>query len=125
MVADLPLCDPKARELLWDFVCWIGAVVILAILVWAGAKAIHQLPPDLHLYTAQVCDAATTPCPQPVTIRHETLTVVFGVPWFLAATMYAHFTYLLLYNRSPKGEIEREWLGRAKADGTSSQRWPG
>jgi hypothetical protein len=109
----------KVHELLWDFVCWIGAVVVFALLVWVGAKAIHWLPPDLHLYTVQVCDAATTPCPaehshsQPVTIRHETLTVVFGVPWFLAATMYAHFTYLLLYNRSPKGEIEREWLGRA------------
>jgi hypothetical protein len=103
----------KARELLWDFVCWLGAVVVFAILVWVGAKAIHWLPRDLNLYTAQVCDAATTPCPESVTIRHETVTVVFGVPWFLAATMYAHFTYLLLYNRSPKGEIEREWMGRA------------
>ena len=109
----------KVQELGWDFVCWMGAVVVFALLVWIGGKAIQLLPPDLQLFTVQVCDVVTTPCPdqhnhsQPVIIRHETLTVVFGLPWFLAATMYAHFTYLLLYNRSPKGEIEREWLGRA------------
>jgi hypothetical protein len=108
-----------ARELMWDFVSWIGAVIVFAGLIWAGAKAIHSLPKDLHLYTAQICDVVTTPCPDehshalPINIRHETLTVVFGLPWYLAATMCAHFTYLLLYNRSPKGEIEREWLGRA------------
>jgi hypothetical protein len=109
----------KVRELMWDFVSWIGAVIVFAGLVWAGAKAIHSLPNDLHLYTAQICDVVTTPCPDknshalPINIRHETLTVVFGLPWYLAATMCAHFTYVLLYNRSPKGEIEREWLGRA------------
>ena len=109
----------KVHQLAWDFVCWMGAVVVFALLVWIGAKAIHLLPADLQLFTVQVCDVATTPCPdqhnhlQPVIMRPETLTVVFGLPWFLAATMYAHFTYLLLYNRSPKGKIEREWLGRA------------
>jgi hypothetical protein len=108
-----------AHELLFDYVSWIGAVIVFAGLVWAGAKAIHLLPHHLHLYTAQICDVFTTPCPdkhshaQPINIRHETLTVVFGLPWYLAATVCAHFTYLLLYNRSPKGEIEREWLGRA------------
>jgi hypothetical protein len=105
--------------LLRDLVCWVGGVLVFAVLGWLGSIVIQSLPPQIPLYTHLVCDVAASVCPQdsshtePVILRRESLMVVFGMPWFLIATMYAHFTYLLLCNKSSKGEVEREWLGRA------------
>jgi hypothetical protein len=50
---------------------------------------------------------------QPVRVNKEILLVVFGMPWFLLATLLAQTTYLLLRSYSRDGEVEREWLGRA------------
>jgi hypothetical protein len=88
-----------------DYLCWVGGVLTFAALVWAGASAIHGLPTRIVL-----ADAAGK---TPIIIMRESLVVVFGMPWFLTATMFAHFIYLLLRSHSRKGEVEREWLGRA------------
>ncbi len=88
-----------------DYLCWVGGVLMFATLVWAGASAIHALPSRIVL--ADAADKTS------IIIMRESLVVVFGMPWFLMATMFAHFIYLLLRSHSRKGEVEREWLGRA------------
>ena len=111
--------ETDAPGLLGDLACWIGGVLVFAVLVWLGSTVIQSLPARIFLYARQVCDVAATPCPAasrhkiPVMIRQESLEVVLGMPWFLMSTMYAHFAYLLLRNKSVNGEVEREWLGRA------------
>src|SRR6202012_1270860 len=71
-----------------------------ATLVSIGAYTIQAVPDHIPLYSQ-------------VFIVRGSLVAGFAVPWFLMGTMFAHFTYLLLNSHSDKGEIEREWLGRA------------
>jgi hypothetical protein len=97
-----------------DFTCWAAAVLVFATLAGLLAYTIHCLQARLLIYG---CDPGTAACatsnPSTVYIRRESLVAVFGVPAFLIATMFAHFIYLLLRSASSKGEVEREWLGRA------------
>ena len=101
-----------------DFFCWLGGVLVFAFLVWLGVSAIRSMNPSIVLY-GRICEVASTfpaaalNCTPAITVQRESLVVVFGVPWFLMATMFAHSVYLLLRSHSVKGEVEREWLGRA------------
>jgi Patatin-like phospholipase len=81
-----------------DIWAWAAAVVIFATIVWAGAAFYHT---DAFAKSSLPSAAA------------EMLLVVFGIPWFLLATLLAQTTYLLLRSYSPMGDVEREWLGRA------------
>jgi Patatin-like phospholipase len=86
-----------------DLLSWVGAVAVFAVLLWLGANGIGSLG---NAVTGAVSVAG-------VTVQREALIVIFGVPWFLMATMVAHDIYLLLDSTSDRGDVEREWLGRA------------
>ncbi len=70
-----------------DLVAWIAGVLAFAALISIASGTIGN--------------------------RHDALAVIFGMPWFLLATMLAHTVYLLLNSSSRKGDVQREWLGRA------------
>jgi hypothetical protein len=103
-----------------DGVSWIPAVGVFALLIWVGARFIWWIG-----------DPATNlVCFFGIAVQRETLIVIFGMPWFLLSTMLAHTIYLLLNSASRRGEVEREWLGRAsgwgaQAAGISSPASPG
>lgn len=71
----------------WDVLAWLGGVAVFATLIWLGASWIKG--------------------------RHDAVAVIVGMPWFLLATMLAHTIYLLLRSQARKGDVQREWLGRA------------
>jgi len=102
-----------------DFASWIGAVLVFAVAVWAGASFFKNLGDNITWSDAwcttsvNACVADPKPHQVPLIVRREALVVIFGMPWFLLATMLAHSIYLLLNSASRKGEVEREWLGRA------------
>ena len=77
-----------------DVLAWAAAVVVFASVVWLGAQ----------LYTSYGT---------PRTTAGELVLVIFGIPWFLLATLLAQTTYLMLRSYSRRGDVEREWLGRA------------
>jgi hypothetical protein len=78
---------------------WLVGVAVFAILIWAGARYIGDLNSPVTLIGG--------------TLDRRLLAVIFGMPWFLMATMSAHTVYLLLRSGSGTGDVEREWLGRA------------
>jgi Patatin-like phospholipase len=77
-----------------DVLAWAAAVVVFASVVWLGAR----------LYASYGT---------PQTATGELVLVILGIPWFLLATLLAQTTYLMLRSYSPRGDVEREWLGRA------------
>jgi hypothetical protein len=77
-----------------DVLAWAAAVVVFASVVWLGAR----------LYASYGT---------PRTALGELVLVILGIPWFLLATLLAQTTYLMLRSYSPRGDVEREWLGRA------------
>jgi hypothetical protein len=102
-----------------EFLSWIGGVLAFAAMVWVGALWIRSVGDDLA-QLRELCVTAVNACvaeahahPTMLIIRRETVLLIFGVPWFLLATMLAHTVYLLLNSGSRKGDVEREWLGRA------------
>jgi hypothetical protein len=46
-------------------------------------------------------------------IDRQLLLIILGPAWFLASIFVAQTVYTLLRSYSPKGDFEREWLGRA------------
>lgn len=82
-----------------DAWAWAAAVVVFATIVWAGTA----------FYRTEAFASSSSP----PSAAAEMLLVVFGIPWFLLATLLAQTTYLLLRSYSPVGDVEREWLGRA------------
>ena len=77
-----------------DLVAWAAAVVVFASVVWLGTQ----------LYASYGT---------PRSVLGELVLVIFGIPWFLLATLLAQTTYLMLRSYSSRGDVEREWLGRA------------
>ena len=77
-----------------DLVAWAAAVVVFASVVWLGTQ----------LYASYGT---------PRSVPGELVLVIFGIPWFLLATLLAQTTYLMLRSYSSRGDVEREWLGRA------------
>ncbi len=100
----------------WDFLAWLGGVAVFAAVIWAGTKLLSAagdgVTPvhDICAMDANLCVSKIPP--EAITINRNTLAVIFGVPWFLLATILAHDVYLLLRSMSIKGDVEREWLGR-------------
>lgn len=86
-----------------DGVSWLPAVGVFALMIWVGARFISWIgDPATNLVSFFG-----------VAVQRETLIVIFGMPWFLQSTMLAHTIYLLMNSASRRGEVEREWLGRA------------
>ena len=77
-----------------DLLAWAAAVVLFASVVWLGTQ----------LYASYGT---------PRSVLGELVLVIFGIPWFLLATLLAQTTYLMLRSYSSRGDVEREWLGRA------------
>jgi hypothetical protein len=102
-----------------DCAAWIAGVLVFAILIWVGAQLVGKLDDPVTLIKG-LCVKSVTDCvpaahehPVDVTFDRRLLAVIFGMPWFLLATISAHTVYLLLRSSSDKGDVEREWLGRA------------
>jgi len=103
-----------------DVICWVGAVAVFAGMLWLGLRSIAGLSGMVTLVSQIACVTSTNACvpdahahPVALAVEGETLAVIFGLPWFLLATVLAHTTYLLLRSASREGDVEREWLGRA------------
>jgi hypothetical protein len=97
LLGDFRKARRKARpiHLSWeDVLAWAAAVVVFASVVWLGAR----------LYASYGT---------PRTTLGELVVVIFGIPWFLLATLLAQTTYLMLRSYARRGDVEREWLGRA------------
>jgi hypothetical protein len=102
-----------------DALGWIGGVLAFALLIWAGAQFVGEPATPVTLIKG-LCVQTTTDCvtaahkqPIDLALDRRALVVIFGIPWFLLATMSAHTIYLLLRSASGRGDVEREWLGRA------------
>lgn len=102
---------------LWYWAPWILAGAAAASVLWAGARfyvgisdLITLLPPRCTVEAAH-CTAATMSAP--IVLDAKTLLVVFGLPYFLFAVLIGQLTFVLLDNFHPRGDFEREWLGRA------------
>jgi hypothetical protein len=98
---------------------WLAGVLVFATLIWAGAQLVGKLD-DPVTFIKGLCVKSVTDCvpaarehPIDVTFDRRLLAVIFGMPWFLLATISAHTVYLLLRSGSGTGDVEREWLGRA------------
>ena len=99
------------------WVPWIFAGAVAAAVLWSGARfyvgmsdLITLVPPHCTVAAAQ-CSASTMS--DPITLDSKTLLVVFGMPYFLFAALMGQLTFVLLDNFHPRGDFEREWLGRA------------
>jgi hypothetical protein len=98
---------------------WLAGVLVFATLIWAGAQLIGDgqqtvtLIKDLCITDVRNCVADAHKHSVDVNIDRRLLVVIFGMPWFLLATISAHSVYLLLRSGSGTGDVEREWLGRA------------
>jgi Patatin-like phospholipase len=117
----MQLLSRPSREPDRDMAAWALAVLVFGVAIWAGVQ-IYAAQDDSVVLYKNWCLAKGTTCaadakPQigqfSIGIHKEVLLVIFGTPWFLLATLLAHTTYLLLRSYSPKGDVEREWLGRA------------
>ena len=69
-----------------DVLAWAAAVVLFASVVWLGAQ----------LYASYGT---------PRTALGELVLVIFGIPWFLLATLLAQTTYLMLRSYSSRGVL--------------------
>jgi hypothetical protein len=84
-----------------DVLSWGAAILVFTAVVWSGTR----------LY---IGDSAFAGAPGDIKIPSlaaEIILAVFGIPCFLLATVLGHTTYLMLRSYSPKGDVEREWLG--------------
>lgn len=104
----------------WNFLAWLAAVAVFAVLVWAGKQFAGDMNAPVTLIKnlcvqdpSAVCTANPPKHAIQVTLDRPILPAIFGMPWFLLATMSAHTVYLLLRSASGNGDVEREWLGRA------------
>ena len=102
-----------------DGAAWLGGVLVFAVLIWAGAQYVGNLKTPVTVISGLCvtdvtnCVADTKKHPIPVQFDRRLVVAIFGMPWFLLATMSAHTAYLLLRSSSDRGDVEREWLGRA------------
>lgn len=93
----------RAFNFTWSaFFSWSGAILVFALMIFLGARGITSLGDPI---TGAVSIGG-------VAVQREALIVIFGLPWFLLATILGHDIYLLLDSTSPRGDVEREWLGR-------------
>jgi hypothetical protein len=109
---------PDARSMFWNGMAWIAGVAVFATLVWAGVHYVGDVGEPVTVLKGLCVQSQTSCTTAPkvrwdVTIDRHLLVVIFGMPWFLLATMSAHTVYLLLRSASGRGDVEREWLGRA------------
>lgn len=102
-----------------DTLSWLGGVVVFTALVWVAARYAGDfskpvtLIEELCVTDVNLCVPDKNAHPIPVNLDRGLLVVVWGVPWFLLATISAHTVYLLLRSNAGTGDVEREWLGRA------------
>src|SRR5438874_9994587 len=98
-----PANDERRQHLVKDGLAWAVAVAVFATAVWLGVQLYIGIKTDtVSLYDA-LCVVQSTPClagakPQmallSIRVNKEVLLVIFGMPWFLLATLLAHTTYL-------------------------------
>ncbi|HEU0217785.1 MAG TPA: hypothetical protein VFQ90_14100, partial [Stellaceae bacterium] len=101
----------------WDAIAWLGGAAAFATMVWLGVTIFAWVGEgftpvhDICLTVTNAC--VSKPRSESITINRYAVAVIFGIPWFLLATILAHSGYLLLRSMSFRGDVEREWLGRA------------
>jgi hypothetical protein len=96
---------------------WIFAGAVVAALLWLGARFYVGMSDLITLVGAQ-CTVAAAQCSpatmsDPIILDAKTLLVIFGMPYFMFSVLMGQLTFVLLDNFQPRGDFEREWLGRA------------
>lgn len=87
------------RPTAWDIFGWVFGAASAGAAMWLGLYLCRYFYPPRPL-----CVAAT---------GAELVLVVFGMPWFMLSMLVGQLGYVLARSYSPKGDFEREWLGRA------------
>jgi len=104
-----------------DLAAWLLAGLIAGKVLWFGAAGYVELPDLMTLVPAHctldaaACKAAgaAAPISDAITLDAKSLLVIVGMPYFLLAVMVGQLVFVLFRSYSPRGDIEREWLGRA------------
>ncbi|HEX3860215.1 MAG TPA: patatin-like phospholipase family protein [Stellaceae bacterium] len=105
---------------LHDAAAWLLAGLVAGKVLWFGAVGYVSLPDMLALVPAHctldqaACAAGgNVPMSKPIMLDAKSLLVVVGMPYFLLSIMAGQLLFTLFRSYSPRGDIEREWLGRA------------
>ncbi len=106
-----------------DGAAWLFSGLVAGKVLWWGAVGYIAIPDLMTLIPAhctldQAACAAGGPAvaaamSKPVMLDAKSLLVVLGMPYFLVAVMVGQLLFVLFRSYSPRGDIEREWLGRA------------
>jgi hypothetical protein len=111
----------RARKATWRalryWLPWVCAGAVAAALLWSGARFYVGITDQITLVPSH-CTVAAAQCTpatmsDPIVLDAKTLLVVLGMPYFLFAALMGQLTFVLLDNFHPRGDFEREWLGRA------------
>jgi Patatin-like phospholipase len=110
---------PSRVQWVRDAAAWILSGLIAGKVLWFGATGYVALP-DLMTLVPSYCTGAETVCAagqgtmtQAIKLDAKSLLVVVGMPYFLLAALTGQLVFVLLRSYSPRGDFEREWLGRA------------
>jgi len=103
-----------------DGAAWLFSGLIAGKVLWFGATGYVALP-DLMTVVPAHCIADQAACAageagtmtEAIKLDAKSLLVIVGMPYFLVAVMAGQLLFVLLRSYSPRGDIEREWLGRA------------
>jgi hypothetical protein len=99
-----------------DGAAWIVSGIVAGEIIWLGTSAyVHSIPDEISLTVWQCsgdCSSSNASA-VPITLDAKSLLVVLGTPYFLVAVIVGQLAFVMLRSYSPRGDIEREWLGRA------------
>ncbi len=100
-----------------DAAAWIASGLTCGAILWLGARGYIRAPD---------CILVAGPGPVPpdcagsggapdgsIVADAKSVLVVFGMPLFFFAVLIGRLVFVLLRSYSPRGDSEREWLGRA------------
>ena len=102
-----------------DGIAWVLSGLIAGKVLWFGATGYVALPDVMTLVPADcigeaaACAAGQGVPTEPITLDAKSLLVIVGMPYFLVAVITGQLLFVLLRSYSGRGDIEREWLGRA------------
>jgi hypothetical protein len=102
-----PVADRPATRVFWDVLMWPVAGAAFGAMLWVGSYAYRSIDPVGVTLIGQPCLQGS------LTVAKQTVLIILGMPWFLLAMLAGQMSFLCLRSKSPLGDYEREWLGRA------------
>ena len=99
-----------------DAAAWVAAGLTCGAVLWLGVRGYIRMP-DCILVAGPgpvPSDCTGSGAPQgSIVADAKSVLVVFGMPFFFFAVLMGRLVFVLLRSYSPRGDSEREWLGRA------------